>query len=169
MTPLNLFKTNQNLLRRGPGAAPGRPGGAPGGPGPGPGQGPCVSLGFLWFQWISESVFLLTVSLDSAVTVYKFVFNFTSTRTPGCTLVLTFCCVFVCCFCIQSDYRHKITQIRYRGLKRTKKPKENKQNQRKTKQNLRYQGTLVSPSMFLSVCSDCRLKDAFCFFECFFF
>ena len=50
---------------------------------PGPGQGPCVSLGFLWFAlfsfvvrrfsfvsaWISESVFLLAVSLDSAVTV----------------------------------------------------------------------------------------------------
>ena len=27
---------------------------------------------------------------------------------------------------LQSDYRHKITQIRYSGLKRTKKPQENK-------------------------------------------
>ncbi len=69
MTLLNLLKTNQNLLKRGPGVAPGRPGDAPGGPGPGPSQGPCVSLGFLWFDWISESVFLLTVSLDSSLTV----------------------------------------------------------------------------------------------------
>ncbi len=69
MTPLNLLKTNQNLLERGPGAAPGRPGDAPGGPGLGPGQGSCISLGLLCFRGISELLFLLTVSLDSSLTV----------------------------------------------------------------------------------------------------
>ena len=48
----------------------------------GPGQGPCVSLvfyllcglffgGVFGFPWISESVFLLAVALDSAVTVLR--------------------------------------------------------------------------------------------------
>ena len=69
MSPLNLPKTDQYLVREGPGAALGCPGDAPGGPGPGPCQGPCVSLAFLWLQWISESVFLSTVSLDSSLTV----------------------------------------------------------------------------------------------------
>ncbi len=66
MTPQHLLKTNQDLLRRGPGAAPGCPGDAPGGPGPGPGQGPNVSLSLLCFHWISEHVFLLTVLLTAA-------------------------------------------------------------------------------------------------------
>ena len=49
---------------------------------PSPSQGPCVSLGFflfsfVWacfsfvFTWISESVFLLSVSLGSGVTVHS--------------------------------------------------------------------------------------------------
>ena len=49
---------------------------------------------------------------------------------------------------LQSSYRHKITQVRYKGLKRTKKTKKFKEKQMKTKENLRYQGTQVSPSMF---------------------
>ena len=56
---------------------------------------------------------------------------------------------------LQSGYRHKDTQIRYKGLKRTRKSKKNKETQQKTNENLRYQGTLVSPGMFLSVCLDC--------------
>ena len=57
---------------------------------------------------------------------------------------------------VQSGYRHKITQIRYKGLIRTKKTTKSKEKDWKTEENLRYKGTLVSPSMFLSLCSDCR-------------
>ena len=40
------------------------------------------------------------------------------------------------CFRLQSGYRHKDAQIRYKGLKRTRKTDENFRKPKKTKENI---------------------------------
>ena len=82
-------------------------------------------------------------------------------------------------------YCQQITQTRYKGLTSTKKTKGDIEKQKRTNGNLRDQGTLVSPSMFLSVYSAClshtnpfqepfkagpylNIVFLFCFLFCFF-
>ena len=52
-----------------------------------------------------------------------------------------------------NDNQSKTSEKQRKTLKTKGQPKE---NQRKTKENLRYRGTLVSPSVFMSLCSDCK-------------